>query len=156
MIAKTVIEQLSEPESEQKFAARLKEVQAKNPLSRTDTSSAARMAEQLRRTRPVRDYRITIPIPDTSERVTKETPLEIGNHCSAEWGRRWNLVIVTALRDNGDVEVKWDGWSTIEPVTRDSLTIDKKTLTELIAKQKLDANSKPKSEEPHDGEAEKK
>ena len=41
-----------------------------------------------------------------------------------------------------DVEVKWEGWNSIEPVTRSSLTIDKKTLAELIAKQKPAADGK--------------
>lgn len=120
IIQKSVIEQLSEPDAEQKLAARLKEIQAKSPL----------------RARPARTYRITLPIPDTAERVTKDTPLEVGTRCSAERARRWGLVTVKALRDNGDVEIQWDGWNSIEPVTRESLTIDKKTLAELEAKRK--------------------
>jgi hypothetical protein len=140
IIKSTVVAQLAEPEAEQKFAARLKEVQDKNPLLRNGNSNAARMAEQMRKSQPAREYRITIPIPDTAERVTKETPLEVGTRCSAEWGRKWNVVTVKALRDNGDVEVHWEGWSTIELVTRESLTIDKKTLAELIAKQKPNAD----------------
>ena len=144
VIQKSIVEQLSEPDAEQKFAARLKEVQAKNPLARTSSPNVPTPAG---RARPARTYQITIPVPETHERVTKDTPLEIGTRCSAEWGRRWNLVTVKALRDNGDVEVHWDGWSTIEPVTRDSLTIDKKTLAELEAKRKPEADPKRKDAE---------
>lgn len=142
-IQSSVIEQLSEPDAEQKLAARLKEIQAKNPLARMPSPNSPRPADPAR---PARTYRITLPVPDTHERVTKETPLEIGTRCSAEWGRRWSLVTVKGLRENGDVEIHWDGWSSIEPVTRDSLTIDKKTLAELEAKRKLDADAKTKTE----------
>ena len=142
-IQSSVVEQLSAPDAEQKLAARLKEIQAKNPLAGMPNPNSPRPAD---RSRPARTYRITLPVPDTHEQVTKETPLEIGTRCSAEWGRRWSLVTVKALRENGDVEIHWDGWNSIEPVTRDSLTIDKKTLAELVAKQKLDADAKTKTE----------
>ena len=142
-IQSSMVEQLSEPDAEQKLAARLKEIQAKNPLARMPSPNSPRPADPAR---PARTYRITLPVPETHERVTKDTPLEIGTRCSAEWSRRWSLVTVKGLRENGDVEVHWDGWNSIEPVTRDSLTVDKKTLAELEAKRKLDAEAKNKAE----------
>lgn len=150
VIAKSVIDQLAEPETEKKFSERLVEVRARNRLPHTDHSNAARAIEEMRKSRPAREYRITIPVPETAERVTKETPLAVGTRCSAEWGRRWNPVTVTALRENGDVEVHWEGWSSVEPVTRNSLTIDKTTLADLLAKQKLSADAKSKSEPAND------
>ena len=138
MILKSVAEQLAEPDAEQEFAAKLKELQAKSPFNRTAVPNAPRPNTPPRIERAAREYRITIPISDDSERVTKDTPLEVGTRCSAEWARKWNAVTITSLRENGDVEVKWEGWNSIEPVTRSSLTIDKKTLAELIAKPKPD------------------
>jgi hypothetical protein len=156
VIAKSVIEQLAEPETEKKFSERLVEVRAKNRLPHMDRSNAARAIEEMRKNRPAREYRITIPIPETAERVTKETPLAVGTRCSAEWGRRWNPVTVMALRENGDVEVQWEGWSSIEPVTRNSLTIDKTTLADLLAKQKLKADDQSKPDPANeDGDSQK-
>lgn len=129
IIHKNVLKQLTEPDAEKKFAAKLKELQTVVKANRPTFNPPFPPANF-----PTRTYPIDIEIPEDYVRVTKDTPLEVGTRCMASWGRRWNLVTVKRLRENGDPEVHWDGWSSIDPLSRDSLVIAKSTLEELNAK----------------------
>jgi ribosomal protein L7/L12 len=115
-ISRNVIEQLSEPDAEKAFAQRAKEIEASNASSRL---------------RSVRPYSIDIPVPDDFARIDAQTPLKVGTRCMACWARKWNLVTVVSLPDSGHVEIKWDGWSSLDTLPRDSLIIAKSTLEEL-------------------------
>lgn len=129
IIHKDVLKQLTEPDAEKKFAAKLKELQTVVKANRPTLSPPFPPANF-----PTKTYPIDIEIPEDYVRVTKDTPLEVEARCMASWGRRWNLVTVKRLRENGDPEVQWDGWSSIDALSRDSLVIAKSTLEELTAK----------------------
>lgn len=145
IIHKDVLKQLTEPDAEKKFAVKLKELQTVVKANRPTFTPPFPPANF-----PTRSYPIDIEIPEDYVRVTKDTPLEVGTRCMACWGRRWNLVTIKRLRENGDPEVQWDGWSSIDPLSRDSLVIAKSTLEEL--KAKAAKSEKPTSDKPSKSE----
>lgn len=151
-IHKDVVKQLSQPGTEKKFADKLAEVQAAaKPTFPSGIPVAAPAlpadfpAFPAAFVRPARTYPITMVIPKDYERVTKDTLLEAGTRCMLVWGRNWNNATVKSVRENGDPEIHWEGWSTVEPVTRDSLIISKTVVAQLKAKAAKNAKTTPKA-----------
>jgi ribosomal protein L7/L12 len=109
------LEQLKKPDAEKRFAERLKQIETSASVSRRST----------------RSYPIEIPLPLDYTQVESKTPLKVGTRCQACWARKWNAVTVVRLLDTGDVEIQWDGWSSVDVLSRDSLIIANSILKEL-------------------------
>ena len=147
-IAKSTLKDLEKPASEKTFAERLKTIESKNPLKAHREHAAAVMAGAEpnatgfpKRFTPARQYPITLELPKNAVKVTQETPLEAGTKLKVEWARTWSDATVVSLPENGGVEIKWEGWSTVEVVARECFIIDKAVLAKLEANAKKTTKS---------------
>lgn len=144
-ILKTTLAELEKPNAVEKFAASLKEREAKRSqaIEQSNAQHNAALANhqeiQLKYARTIRSprtYVINALLPEGTVRVTESTPLEPNIKCQMLWGRSWSQVsVLEVLKDR--VLIRWDEYGqTIEPVTRDSLVIKESALKELTAKAK--------------------
>lgn len=114
-IARDTIKKLNDPKTVAQLAARLKDLQSSVRAYTVPGGLGA-----------ARAYPPSAAIPAGYERVTNDTNLQLEDGGLVLWGSRWYPVVVKGLPESGDIEIKWEGWSRNELITRDSMVIAKK------------------------------
>lgn len=132
-ISKTTASALAKPETKAIYATRLEKILAAKPAHRSP--GVVPMGKPGGYGTATRHYAIAIAIPDGHEAVTRETPLEVGTKVKAYWGRKFTDADVLELHDDGSVVIRWSGWGSVYPVTRETLIISQSRLAELKKKQ---------------------
>ncbi|WP_164103504.1 SHD1 domain-containing protein [Candidatus Laterigemmans baculatus] len=86
--------------------------------------------------RNIKRYPITIPLPEDAAAVDAQTPLEPGMKLGACYARRWEVVTVVAVHEDGTVRCNWDDWPAFTyDMSRDDLIITEAVLAEVQGPQ---------------------